>query len=81
MDELISLILCIPLVAMAAALACFRRRCHRLARELADAEARRIEWAGLLALEHQTNYRMACQLYGKAAVVRAVKKAHDRGVS
>jgi hypothetical protein len=33
----------------------------------------------IVALEHQTNYRLACELYGKRAVDRAVRVAGEKG--
>jgi hypothetical protein len=56
-----------------------QRQCRRLQRQLADAEARADELGALLALEQETAYRLACQLYGRQAVDRAIQGAHDKG--
>lgn len=64
------------------AVACYLwRQLRRQARDLAKAQEQLDELAALLALEHDTNYRMACKMYGRAAVDRAIAKAHGRGVS
>jgi hypothetical protein len=57
------------------------RRSRRLARTLAEATQQTDEWRALLALEHDTNYKMACQLYGRRAVDRAIAQVHEKGVS
>ena len=74
-------ILVLALVVIRASACHLRRRCRRLAGELAAAKEQANELAALLALEHDTNYRMACKMYGRAAVDRAIRKAHDKGVS
>jgi hypothetical protein len=53
---------------------------HLLA-ELAKANARADEWGSLLALEHATNYELACQLHGKAAVDHAMRVASTKGLN
>lgn len=55
------------------------RRWRRLGAELSEARRSEAEWASLAALEHDTSYRLACKLYGKAAVEEAISKAHERG--
>lgn len=66
----------------------FWRRCQRLEREVAKlrdralaAEAKSTEWAALVALVHEANYRLACDLYGRGTVDHAIAQAHKRGVS
>jgi hypothetical protein len=67
-----------PLIALGVYL---WRRWRRLRRELAESEKQADDLAALLALEHDTNYKMACQMYGKAAVDRVISKARAKGVS
>jgi sensor domain CHASE-containing protein len=68
------------MIAATAASAHLWLRSRRLTRELASATGTVDELAALLALEHDTNYRMACKMYGKAAVDRVIEKAHSKGV-
>ena len=67
--------------ALAAAVVYFRLRARNLARELALAVKQANEWAALLALAHDTNYRLACRLYGAPAVNLAIRRARAKGVS
>lgn len=69
------------LTALVAAVIYLRIRVRNLALELASAQTVADEWGALLALEHHTNYLLACKVYGQAVVGRAIKSAHDRGVS
>jgi ferredoxin len=39
------------------------------------------EWAALAELGQETNYRLACQLHGKAVVDRAIHDAHAKGAN
>ena len=73
--------LALVLVALVSAVVYLRIRARNLAQALASALAVADEWSALLALEHTTNYAMACTLYGKSAVDRAIRRAHDKGVS
>jgi len=73
-------------VALFLGAAYFWRRSRRLARELrrltmelVESQRRSDELGSLVALEHQTNYRLACKLYGKAAVDRAMRGANEKG--
>ena len=73
---------------LAATVAYLWRRSRRLARSLAEAarqtdEAARTnsELATLVALGNDTNHRLACRIYGRAAVDRAMREAREKGVS
>jgi len=43
------------------------------------AEAR--QWAALAELGEETNYLLACQLFSKSAIDRAIRQARDKGAN
>lgn len=65
------LIVAVALVSVASTVY-FWLRARRLRREAT-------EWATLAELNHDTNYKLACELHGKDAVDRAIREAHARG--
>jgi hypothetical protein len=78
----------VMLVSASAVLHLLRHHATRLRLELAVAkddfaksEEEISELSSLLALEHETNYRMACAIYGKRSVDRSMRKAHDKAVN
>ena len=52
---------------------------RRIFRDLVATRKQADERGSLLALEHETTYRLACQLYGRSSVDRSIRQAHERG--
>ena len=74
------LLVCVLAVALLVGVVFFFWWRHR--RMLSEFESLRRtadELGSIVALEHQTNYRLACELYGKRAVDRAVRVAGEKG--
>jgi hypothetical protein len=55
------------------------RRSRRIGKENARLGEECQKWANLAALGNDTNYRLACQIHGKAQVDRAIAKAQEKG--
>ena len=80
MDVTLALLI-VLLVALGVGTCLLWRKYRRLTHALAEAERQSSGWSSLLALEHKTNYKMACALYGREAVDRAIRPAHQKGNS